>query len=532
VRLAGGVPAKLADGADRMHGNKPTVNPQRNININMLQLQLIGYLLLGLGAAVYIGMAIGNQDFRVVIAVLGVMAGIAVLLRMGDHYWMLIPVAMMTELPAIPIAGRMLSLAELSMGACVAFFVLRMALRREKFRLTPLMFFVLLGLLWIVYIYVRNPVGFAFLGSSTIGARDYQKIFLGVCSFIVISNQKIGDREARWLIIAWIVAPIIAAIYSAVGFLVFGMGTEFLADPLEGEYTWHQAMGFPAYCIVIWLFSKYAPSQVFSPVTFGRMATFFTCTAVALYSGKRAAFGVLMLTPLVSAVLRKEWAHLIAYVVLGACGVAVLVIGHGNFVELPFRVQRSLANLPGQWDPGIKAMTAEGADSFRDTMRELAWNRINANPLVGKGIGIRPEDFAGVSTANFAHQDIELNLALGSAWHNTWLGLWADFGLPSVLFHAVIVIIVLLMAVRNFKDTTRTSNVGVLAMILLLTVIFTTLRSYTSGSSNIAMNVYWQFGLIAAIAGSLAAPSDRKVASHIRDITSKSIHRAKELLPS
>jgi hypothetical protein len=502
-----------------------------SLNINMLQLQLIGYLLLGLGAAVYIGMAIGNQDFRLVIAVLGVMAGITVLLRMGNHYWMLIPVAMMTDLPAIPIAGRMLSLAELSMGACIAVFLLRMALRREKFRLTPLMFFVLLGLSWIVYIYVRNPAGFAFLGSSTIGARDYQKIFLGVCSFIVVSNQKIGDREAKWLIIAWIVAPIIAAFYKAVGYIVFDVGTELVADPLEGEYTWHQAMGFPAYCIVIWLFSKYSPSQVFSPVTFGRMATFFSCAVVALYSGKRAAFGVLMLTPLLSAVLRKEWAHLVAYIVLGVCGLGVLVMGHGNFVELPFRVQRSLANLPGQWDPGIKAMTAEGADSFRDTMRELAWNRINANPLVGKGIGIRPEDFAGVSMANFAQQDVELNLALGSSWHNTWLGLWADFGLPSVLFHAVIVVMVLLMAFRNFKSTTRSSSLGVLAMILLLTVIFSVLRSYTSGSSNVAMSVYWQFGLIAAIAGSLAASPDRRTASRTTDIGSKYIHRPQELLP-
>ncbi len=57
-------------------------------------------------------------------------------------------------------------------------------------------------------------------------------------------------------------------------------------------------------------------------------------------------------------------------------------------------------------------------------MRELAWNRINAHPLVAKGIGIRPEDFAGVSAANFAQQDVELNLALGSSWHNTWLGFW------------------------------------------------------------------------------------------------------------
>jgi hypothetical protein len=508
------------------HAMKPS------LNVNMLQLQFVGMLLLGLGFSAYVGAAIGNQDTKLVALIIGAVVAIAVLLRMGKHYWMLIPVAMMSDLPAIPIAGRIVSFAELSMAACIAVFMLRLAMRREKFRLTPLMFFILLGALWIVFIYARNPVGFAFLGASAAGARDYQRIFLGICSFIVISNQKIGDREAKWLIIAWIVAPIIAAIYAAVGYLVFGIGTEMVADPGENEYTWHQAMGFPAYCIVIWLFSKYPPSEVFSPVAFGRMAIFFSCAAVALYSGKRAAFGTLLLTPFISALLRKEWAHLVAYAVLGACGVGILVIGHGNFVELPFRVQRSLANLPGEWDPGIKNITAEGADSFRETMRELAWNRIKANPLVGKGIGIRAEDFAGVSTANFAQQDVELNLALGSSWHNTWLGLWADFGLPSVLFHAVIVIMVLLMAVRNFQHTIRSSNVGVLSMILLLIVIFTILRSYTSGSSNVAINVYWQFGLIAAIAGSLAATKDRKATPRTMEIGSKYVHRSQELIPS
>jgi hypothetical protein len=507
------------------HAMKPS------LNINMLQLQLVGMLLLGLGFAAYVGVAIGNQDTRLVMLIIGAMAGIAVLLRLGNYYWMLIPVAMMTDLPAIPIAGRLLSLAELSMGACIALFMLRLALRRERFRLTPLMFFVLLAVGWVAFIFWLNPVGFAFLGASSVGARDYQKIFLGVCSFIVISNQKIGDREAKWLIIAWIVAPIIAAIYAAVGYLVFGIGTEMVADPGENEYTWHQAMGYPAYCIVIWLFSKYPPSQVFSPVTFGRMAIFFSCAAVALHSGKRAAFGTLLLTPFISAWLRKEWAHLVAYVVLAACGLGILVIGHGNFVELPFRVQRSLANLPGQWDPSIKEMTAEGADSFRTTMRELAWNRINARPLVGKGIGIGPEDLAGVSAANML-EDVELNLAAGSSWHSTWLGLWADFGLPSVLFHAVIVIMVLLIGVRNFQHTSRTSNVGIFSMILLLTVIFNLLRSYTSGSSNIAMSVYWQFGLIAAIAGSLAASKDRKSTPRTTDIGSKYVHRPQELIPS
>lgn len=131
-----------------------------------------------------------------------------------------------------------------------------------------------------------------------------------------------------------------------------------------------------------------------------------------------------------------------------------------------------------------------------------------------------------------AQQDIELNLSLGSLWLDTWLGRWADCVLLSVLFHAVIVIMVLLMAVRHSQHTIRTSNVGVLAMILLSTVIFGVLRFNRSGSSNVAMSFYWQFGLIVAISGSLAASKDRKAMSRTTGISSKYIYRSQELIPS
>jgi len=114
--------------------------------------------------------------------------------------------------------------------------------------------------------------------------------------------------------------------------------------------------------------------------------------------------------------------------------------------------------------------------------------------------------------------------------HGAILG--SDFGLQSVLFHAVLVIMVLLMAVRNFQHTSRTSNVGVLSTILFLIVIFTILHSYTSGSSNVAINVYWQSGLIAAIAGSLAATTDCKASPPTTDARSRHFYRPKELIPS
>ena len=261
-------------------------------------------------------------------------------------------------------------------------------------------------------------------------------------------------------------------------------------------------MSSPAFALVLYMFSKYSPAEIFTPVTFGRMATVFGAMFLAFSSGKRAVVATLMLTPLVSAVLRRQWAHFYIYVIMATLGVTVLVAGHGEYFELPFRIQRSLANFPGAWDPTIKNMTAEGADSFRTIMREHAWERIKARPIIGKGIGFDLDEIAGYSTAAFTAGDTTI-LALGNSWHNTWLGLGADFGLPAVLLHMVVFALTLWLAYSNYTNTSRSTSLGIYSMMVFIGMLFTLLRSYTSGSSNIGFHFYWQVGIVLGIAESL-----------------------------
>jgi len=483
-----------------------------SLNVNILQLQLVGMLLLGLGFAAYVGVAIGNQDTRSVVMILGAMAAIALLLRMGRHYWLLIPFGMTSGLPALPIGGRALELGELTMAACFGLFLLRLAMRKDKLQLSPLLSFVLLSFGWVAFIYWLNPVGFAFMGASSVGARDYQRIVLGVCACLVLANQKIGNKEAKWLIAIAIIGPVLGMCYSFLSHGVLGGGPTI--DDEGNEYTWHQSMSSPAFALVLYLFSKYSPAEIFTPVTFGRMATVFGAMFVAFSSGKRAVVATLMLTPLVSAVLRRQWGHFYVYVIMAALGVTFLVAGHGQYFELPFRIQRSLANLPGAWDPSIKNMTAEGADSFRTAMREHAWDRIKARPIIGKGIGFDLDETTGYDLSRFEANATAL-LSLGNSWHNTWLGLGADFGLPAVLLHIAVFVLTLWLAYSNYTSTSRSTSLGIYCMMVLIGMLFALLRSYTSGSSNVGFYFYWQVGIIVGIARTLAdtaklAGSDRQ----------------------
>jgi O-antigen ligase len=474
----------------------------QNINFSMLQAWIVMFL--GLIFAVFVGNAIGDDNGKLVLLILGALSGIAGLLWMGKRYWLLIPIGMTSGLPALPIGGRTLELGELAIAACFGVFLLRLAMRKDKVRLSPLLFFVLLSFAWVAFIYWLNPVGFAFMGASSVGARDYQRIALGVSACLVLANQKISDKEAKWLIAIAVIGPMLGMCYAFLSHGVLGGGPAIDED--GNEYTWHQSMSSPAFALVLYMFSKYSPAEIFTPVTFGRMATVFGAMFVALSSGKRAVVATLMLTPMVSAILRRQWAHFYIYVIMAIAGVTFLVTGHGQYFELPFRVQRSLANFPGAWDPEIKGMTAEGADSFRTAMRELAWQRIKARPFIGKGLGFDLEEVSGYSTSAFSAGDTTI-LALGNSWHNTWLGLGADFGAPAVLLHMVVFVLTLYFAYSNYRNTSRTTSLGIYCMMVFIGMIFALLRSYTSGSSNVGFYFYWQVGIILGIAATLKAES-------------------------
>jgi O-antigen ligase len=137
-------------------------------------------------------------------------------------------------------------------------------------------------------------------------------------------------------------------------------------------------------------------------------------------------------------------------------------------------------------------------------MRELAWERIKARPIIGKGIGFDLEEIAGYSTEAFGAGNTTL-LALGNSWHNTWLGLGADFGAPAVLLHMVVFALTLYFAYKNYRNTGRATSLGIYCMMVFIGMLFSLLRSYTSGSSNVGYYFYWQVGIILGIAATLKA---------------------------
>jgi len=178
----------------------------------------------------------------------------------------------------------------------------------------------------------------------------------------------------------------------------------------------------------------------------------------------------------------------------------VLTLGQGELFRLPLQAQRTLSYLPGKWDWEVRGQFQSGIDPFRKEMRELAWNSIKKRPLIGEGYAVNMHELWGIAGRGDLNMFTVLTLALGSSWHNTWLGIWADFGLPAVFFWAIFWIQAVVIAFWIYRRTPHGDPYRTLAFMLLLSFIIAICRSWTSGhSANDAFGTWWMFAVLVSL---------------------------------
>lgn len=456
-----------------------------------------------LAAMLIIGSAIGQGQFIYVYLLLFAVAALAGIFALGSKYWLLIPIAFSFDLPAIPFGGRAFELPEVAIVLCTIVFASRYALRpRGVFLFRPEHAGVLLYSAWAGVVFVLHPVGLAVMGSSLAGARFYFQIALALASFLIVANQKITEHDANWIIRLLLIGSIVSMAVSIAQYKLFGT---IYANPnananVEEYYTWHQSMALPARLIMLWLVSRYRMKEIFGFAKPWALFVFILCLALAAISGKRAGFASVLLAPLFAAMLRKDYFYVVCGAILAAILIAVLTFGQGNLFRLPLQAQRTLSYLPGKWDWEVRSQFQSGIDPFRKEMRALAWETIKKHPLVGQGYSVNMHELWGIAGRGDLHMFTLLTLALGSSWHNIWLGIWADFGFAAVLFWAIFWAQAVVVGYWCYRNTFDGRPSRTLALMLLLSFIIEISRSWTSGhSAQSAFASWWMFGALVSL---------------------------------
>lgn len=476
-------------------------------HISKTQIVWAAGTLLGLGMAVFVGSAIGNQDLQVVVLLLGVLATVGFFLFIGNNYWFAIPLSIsVADLPIAPIVGRAVELPEFAIAACTMAYIIRVATRKDKLQVfTPLNTPILLYVAWALFIFTLHPIGFMALGAATAGGRFYVKLGLAFCAFIILSNRTYTQRDIKLLFGLTIAGSIVSAIWLFFK-LTFFETTSVLNPTLpsdgESSYSWHQGLTGPAMAIVYVIFSRWSPRDVFGLQRPWAIVCYAGSILLVLLSGKRMAIPAMLLPPLLGAFIHKQYRYLVIFSVLGSASIAFLVAGHGQFFQLPYTTQRALSFLPGDWDSDLYGIRG-GADEWRAELRRIAWEMALRKPIFGEGFSMDVNEVFAASTMTQQGGEMDIQVAtyaLGRAWHNRWIGYAADFGFPLSVLLAVIYIVILVISSRTWRSFGSSNWLGTFAIYVFLITCKDIMASHTSGHSAVdPFMTWWMYGMLFAL---------------------------------
>ena len=453
----------------------------------------------------------GSGDFSELMVVMMALVSVALVLMLGDKYWMLIPFAFCSQLPAVPIRGRLLELPEIVAVLCSLALVVRIAMKRQKFTIfrsqhAP----VLLYTGWVAFIFFLNPIGFSGLadsGAGLGGARFYAKILMALAVYLIMANQEVTERDCKRMLVSIIFGTAVASAWQiGVYFLPNFLGNyvDLTLDP-DAFYTWQQSLALVPLLLITLGFSRYQSSEMFSLNRLWAVFGFGLCVVLIAFSGKRQAIATVPMLAILAALMRREWGFFMLWVggaILAGC---LVIGGHGDLFRFPLIVQRALSFLPARWDAELGSAYAGGKDEFREELRRQAIKKIKLDPWVGEGYQIDLSVGQALSTQYATRGgDIELQcapFAMGSAWHNTWLGYSADFGIPASVIAALIFFSVIRRSYTLTGKFPRGSLRGTLVCYIFLTTTALLLRSHTGGHSSLdAFQTWWAYGLLVSLA--------------------------------
>jgi hypothetical protein len=144
-----------------------------------------------------------------------------------------------------------------------------------------------------------------------------------------------------------------------------------------------------------------------------------------------------------------------------------------------------------------------GTDDWRAELRYWASENVRRDPLIGKGFAIDLSETVNAILAQQRGGAIDVQVAayaIGRAWHNTWIGYAADFGIPLSIIQGILYLTIIVMSYRCFKYYGNKSYFGAFGIFLLIFTIRDLMASHTSGHSALdAWQRWWMYGILVSI---------------------------------
>jgi hypothetical protein len=455
----------------------------------------------GLAAAVGAGILVGESNYLPIMMALAGGVGLAVFLFMGRNIWLLIPLCwtLTGKVSVLPIP---LTVQELAIGAAMAFYliliVFKKPLHKPKYGLLEAL--LILNLLWVLTLFVRNPVGFAAIGSAMLGGRPYFEIVAACAAFWVLTRTVMPAQLARWFPVLMTAgslavgllgvlttvfpgaAPLIHPFYSGISAGSY-LEQEFgVVNEQTGRFT---ALKVPGGLMIAMAYSLYRPLTLLNPFNTGRFFIFFAGFAMVFLSGFRSALIGSFAGFVIASYFWGGTKDMVKSCYFALFGLVVLILAHSSGITLPASAQRAISFIPGvEWNR-TAADDAKGTTEWRLDMWEVVLKNPGLflrNPILGSGFGFSEQDLKIQMDAMLGGQgylvgdQFEAQLVSG-AFHNGPLSTIRFAGIIGLILYYALMIYMVVFAARLVNQC-KGSPFFFLAVFLSVPIIYG-LFSYT-----------------------------------------------------
>lgn len=374
---------------------------------NARSIQGIIVLICALVAAIWLGLSIATNQTETILQIIGIIL-VIICFALGKRIWLLIPftsaLAISLRIPGQPDAlllGQILFI-----GFSIPMFLMRKLPYKLEF--TEIECLIILLSCSVLQVYLRNPVGFSFIGTDSVGGKAYVIYAIALVTSVILCGLRVTVSDLKWLLRLSILGGVFNLLVSIAGSLVpaigYYIGANFdRADETSSvdqsavnntnSATRVSYLGKFGSKLAVWISAFKSPLlAIISPLWLMLLIAAFSASMLSGYRGALIATSGLFI---IGIAYRSGKGGLLVSLLGGACFVSLLAVVN-LMIPLPPNIQRSLSFLPGTWD---KALVEDGDTSTEwrvEIWKEaLFTDRWIQNKWLGDGLGFSAAELAG-----------------------------------------------------------------------------------------------------------------------------------------
>jgi hypothetical protein len=317
------------------------------------------------------------------------------------------------------------------------------ALQRKKFLTGPLLFFIPITIIALIMIYHEHTFGLRSEGGGREGGREAIFVVAAAIAYLCgVSVNSPSPRFLYWTPLFCVIAAVVSAIPYAVTTYLPGTtpffyiftdninGTAYSADVLNtGTIVRSGAQSVVGAAVMTFLVSYFPVFTWWRPNRWWVALLSLGCIGLVLIGGFRSIFAEFGFTIFVALWCYYSWRALLV-VPIFALGIVLITALHSSHaIQLPLAAQRSLAFLPGDWDPEVLDNTKASNDFRTNILKVYMREDAAKSPLLGNGLSYDSADFQRYSYLAMyqempdSYYGTEI-FVTGKMFHTGWISLY------------------------------------------------------------------------------------------------------------